>query len=107
MVVAVAKALEGGARAVLCASTGNTAASAAAYAARAQIPCTVVLPAGQVALGKLVQAVAFGARIVSVRGPFDAALAVVKELAAAGGTQPGNNGEPPRLAGPKHGGGRR
>src|SRR5256886_1312004 len=63
MVVAVAKALEDGARAVLCASTGNTAASAAAYAARAQIPCTVVLPAGQVALGKLVQPIAHGARV--------------------------------------------
>src|SRR5256886_11754155 len=55
MVVAVAKALEEGARMVLCASTGNTAASAAAYAARAQTPCTVVLPAGQVAAGKLAQ----------------------------------------------------
>ena len=101
MVVAVAKALEGGARAVLCASTGNTAASAAAYAARAQIPCTVVLPAGQVALGKLVQAVAFGARIVSVRGPFDAALAVVKELAAAGEATLVNSVNPLRLEGQK------
>ena len=101
MVVAVAKALEGGARAVLCASTGNTAASAAAYAARAQIPCTVVLPAGQVALGKLAQAVAFGARIVSVRGPFDAALAVVKELAAAGEATLVNSVNPLRLEGQK------
>src|SRR5881296_1779173 len=101
MVVAVAKALEGGARAVLCASTGNTAASAAAYAARAQIPCTVVLPAGQVALGKLVQAIAFGARIVSVRGPFDAALAVVKELAAAGEATLVNSVNPLRLEGQK------
>ena len=101
MVVAVAKALEDGARAVLCASTGNTAASAAAYAARAQIPCTVVLPAGQVALGKLVQAIAHGARIVSVRGPFDAALAVVRELAAAGEATLVNSVNPLRLEGQK------
>src|SRR2546428_2442605 len=77
MVVAVAKALEEGARAILCASTGNTAASAAAYAARAQISCMVVLPAGQVALGKLVQAGAFVARVGSVRGPLAAAAAGV------------------------------
>src|SRR2546428_13850981 len=84
VVVAVAKAVEGGARAVLCASTGHTGASAAAYAARAQIPCTVVLPSGQVALGKLVQAGALAARVGSVRGPLDAALAAAKGLAAAG-----------------------
>ncbi len=82
MVIAVAKAVEEGSRAVLCASTGNTAASAAAYAARAGLPCTVILPAGHVALGKLVQAIAFGARIVAVRGAFDAALTVVRELVA-------------------------
>src|SRR3989449_5743554 len=101
MVVAVAKALEEGARAILCASTGNTAASAAAYAARAQISCVVVLPAGQVALGKLVQAIAHGARIVSVRGPFDAALAVVRELAAAGEATLVNSVNPLRLEGQK------
>ena len=101
MVVAVAKALEEGARAVLCASTGNTAASAAAYAARAQITCTVVLPAGQVALGKLVQAIAFGARIVSVRGPFDAALGVVRDLAAGGEATLVNSVNPHRLEGQK------
>src|SRR5438045_9284298 len=81
MVVAVAKALEDGARMVLCASTGNTAASAAAYAARAGMSCTVILPAGQVAAGKLAQAIAHGARVVAVRGTFDAALAVVRTLA--------------------------
>src|SRR2546430_14203828 len=69
MGVAVAKALEGGARAGLCASTGNTAASAAAYAARAQIPCTVVLPAGQGALGELVPAVRLRAAVRSGPGP--------------------------------------
>lgn len=82
MVVAVAKALEEGARAVLCASTGNTAASAAAYAARAGIAAVVLLPAGKVAAGKLAQAVVYGARIVSVRGNFDAALRMARELAA-------------------------
>ena len=101
MVVAVAKALEEGSRAVLCASTGNTAASAAAYAARAGLPCTVVLPAGYVALGKLVQAIAFGARIVAVRGAFDAALAVVRELAASGEATLVNSVNPYRIEGQK------
>ncbi len=101
MVMAVAKALEEGARAVLCASTGNTAASAAAYAARAGIPCTVVLPAGYVALGKLVQAIAFGARIVAVRGAFDAAFAVVRELGASGEATLVNSINPYRIEGQK------
>ncbi|HET7701590.1 MAG TPA: threonine synthase [Candidatus Limnocylindria bacterium] len=101
MVVAVAKAVEEGSRAVLCASTGNTAASAAAYAARAGLPCTVVLPAGQVALGKLVQAIAFGARIVAVRGAFDAALAVVRELASSGEATLVNSVNPYRIEGQK------
>lgn len=74
MVLAVCKALENGARAVVCASTGNTSASAAAYAAAAGIPCFVLLPAGHVARGKLAQAMALGARVVAVRGNFDQAL---------------------------------
>jgi threonine synthase len=101
MVVAVAKALEERSGAVLCASTGNTAASAAAYAARAGLPCTVVLPAGYVALGKLAQAIMFGATVVSVRGPFDAALAIVKELAAQGEATLVNSVNPHRLEGQK------
>ncbi|MEK7863544.1 MAG: threonine synthase, partial [Chloroflexota bacterium] len=101
MVLAVAKAVEEGSRAVLCASTGNTAASAAAYAARAGLPCTVVLPAGYVALGKLVQAIAFGARIVAVRGAFDAALAVVRELAESGEATLVNSVNPYRIEGQK------
>jgi threonine synthase len=101
MVIAVAKAVEEGSRAVLCASTGNTAASAAAYAARAGLPCTVVLPAGHVALGKLVQAIAFGARIVAVRGAFDAALAVVRELGASGEATLVNSVNPYRIEGQK------
>jgi threonine synthase len=101
MVVAVAKALEERSGAVLCASTGNTAASAAAYAARAGLPCTVVLPAGHVALGKLAQAIAFGATVVTVRGPFDAALAVVKQLAEKGEATLVNSVNPHRLEGQK------
>lgn len=101
MVVAVAKALEAGARMVLCASTGNTAASAAAYAARGGLSCTVVLPAGQVAAGKLAQAIAHGARIVAVRGPFDAALAVARALAEQGEATLVNSVNPHRLEGQK------
>ena len=80
MVVAVAKALEEGARSVICASTGNTSASAAAYAAAAGLECVVVLPAGKIAVGKLLQALVFGARVISVRGNFDDALRVVRAL---------------------------
>ena len=101
MVVAVAKALEEGATSVICASTGNTAASAAAYAARAGLPCAVVLPAGHVALGKLAQATVFGARVVAVRGGFDDALVVVKQLAAAGGATLLNSVNPYRIEGQK------
>ena len=80
MVMAVAKALEDGARSVICASTGNTSASAAAYAAAAGLECVVVLPAGKIAVGKLLQALVFGARVVAVRGNFDEALRVVRAL---------------------------
>jgi threonine synthase len=101
MVVAVAKAMEEGAGSVLCASTGNTSASAAAYAARAGLPCTVILPAGYVALGKLLQAMAFGARIVAVRGGFDAALRVVRELGESGEATIVNSVNPYRVEGQK------
>ena len=80
MTVAVSKAVERGAQALICASTGNTSASAAAYAARAGIRCAVILPAGKIASGKLVQAFAHGARIVSIDGNFDDALRIVREL---------------------------
>ncbi len=80
MVIAVAKALEEGARATICASTGNTSASAAAYSARAGMPCLVVIPHGHIALGKLAQAVRHGARVVCVAGNFDDALRVVREI---------------------------
>ena len=80
MVLAVAKALESGAKSVICASTGNTSASAAAYAAAAGLECVVVLPAGKIAVGKLLQALVFGARVISVSGNFDDALNVVRAL---------------------------
>jgi threonine synthase len=81
MVVAVSKALEAGAGALICASTGNTSASAAAYGAAAGLEVVVVLPRGQIAAGKLLQAQVTGARIVAVEGNFDQALRVVRELA--------------------------
>jgi threonine synthase len=80
MVVAVAKAIEAGSRAIICASTGNTSASAAAYGAAAGLEVVVVLPRGRIAAGKLLQAQAAGARVVSVDGNFDAALRIVREL---------------------------
>ncbi|HET8569427.1 MAG TPA: threonine synthase [Candidatus Limnocylindria bacterium] len=103
MVVAVAKALEARAAAVLCASTGNTAASAAAYAARARLRCAVILPAGHVALGKLGQAIAFGARVVAVRGSFDDALRIAREAAERSGAVLVNSVNPHRLEGQKTG----
>jgi threonine synthase len=84
MVVAVAKAMEEGARAIICASTGNTAASAAAYGAAVGLEVVVVLPEGQIAAGKLLQAQMAGARVVAVRGNFDAALDAVRELVDGG-----------------------
>ena len=81
MVLAVAKAIEDGARSIICASTGNTSASAAAYGAAAGLEVIVVLPKGQIAMGKLVQALVAGARVVAVDGNFDAALRVVRALA--------------------------
>jgi threonine synthase len=81
MVVAVAKAVEEGARSIICASTGNTSASAAAYGAAHGLEVVVVLPSGKIAMGKLLQAVVAGARVVAVEGNFDAALRVVRALA--------------------------
>lgn len=80
MVLAVAKAIEEGSRVVICASTGNTSASAAAYAARAGIRAVILIPDGYVALGKLAQAAMYGAQIIAVRGNFDEALELVREV---------------------------
>ena len=84
MTIAIAKAVEEGAEAVVCASTGNTAASAAAYVARAGLPAVVLQPAGAVASGKLAQARALGARLLEVEGSFSDALDSARELAAQG-----------------------
>jgi threonine synthase len=81
MVLAVAKAMEAGARAIICASTGNTSASAAAYGAAAGLEVVVVLPKGQIAVGKLLQALVAGSRVVAIDGNFDRALGIVRELA--------------------------
>ncbi len=99
MVLAVNRAVGGGARAVVCASTGNTSASAAAYAAAAGLPCQVILPAGKVARGKLAQALAAGARLVMVDGNFDAALAAVRRLGEEGAAVVVNSINPDRLIG--------
>lgn len=84
MTVAVSRALEQGARGVVCASTGNTAASAAAYAARAGLPAAVLQPLGAVASAKLAQTRSLGARVLEIRGDFDAALAAAREAASSG-----------------------
>ena len=101
MTVAVSKAMEHGAKALICASTGNTSASAAAYAARAGIPCVVILPAGKIASGKLVQAVAYGARIVAIDDNFDDALRIVRELGDGHRFVVVNSINPDRIAGQK------
>ena len=80
MTVAISKAAEEGAKAVVCASTGNTSASAAAFAARAGLTCAVLIPEGHIALGKLAQALIHRARVLQVRGNFDQALTIVREL---------------------------
>jgi threonine synthase len=101
MTVAVSKALERKARALICASTGNTSASAAAYAARAGVPCVVILPAGKIARGKLVQAFACGAKIVPIDGNFDDALRIVRELGEQNELVIVNSINPDRIAGQK------
>ena len=101
MTVAVSKAVEKGAAAVICASTGNTSASAAAYAARAGIRCAVVLPAGKIASGKLVQAFAYGANVVAINGNFDDALKVVRKLGERPDFAIVNSINPNRIAGQK------
>jgi len=101
MTVAVSKAVEEGALAVVCASTGNTAASAAAYAARAGLPALVLQPAGAVALGKLAQARAHGARVLEVRGSFDQALDAARRLTERGTHVLVNSLNPYRLQGQK------
>src|SRR5205809_4255233 len=101
MTVAISKAMERGTKAVICASTGNTSASAAAYAARAGILCMVILPAGKIAIGKLVQAFAYGAKIIAIDGNFDDALRIVRDLGESGDFAIVNSVNPDRIAGQK------
>ena len=101
MTIAISKAAAEGAKAVVCASTGNTSASAAAYAARAGLDCVVLIPEGYIALGKLAQALVHGARVLQVRGNFDEALAVVRELPKRVPVTVVNSVNPYRLEGQK------
>ena len=101
MTMAISRAVEAGTRAVICASTGNTSASAAAYAARAGVKCAVVVPAGGVAGGKLAQAIAHGALILEIDGSFDAALRVCRDMAEQGDVTLVNSINPYRIEGQK------
>jgi threonine synthase len=101
MAVATAKALEAGAQALLCASAGNTSASAAAYAARYRLRAVAVVSAVGVAAGKIAQTLAYGATIIPVRAPFDRALQLVKSLGETPGVALVNSINPHRLEGQK------
>ncbi|MFC3886697.1 threonine synthase [Bacillus songklensis] len=101
MVMAVAKAKEEGSKTVICASTGNTSAAAAAYAARAGMGCIVVIPNGKIAMGKLAQAVMYGAEIVAIEGNFDHALAMVRKLSETAPITLVNSVNPYRIEGQK------
>jgi len=103
MTLAITKAVEDGAKAVVCASTGNTSASAAAYAARAGLTCAVLIPDGYIALGKLTQALVHGARVVQIHGNFDRALDIVRELGEHAPLTIVNSVNPFRIEGQKTG----
>lgn len=101
MTVAVSMAKEEGATAVICASTGNTSAAAAAYAAKANMTCAVLIPEGAVALGKLAQAMAYGAKVISIDGNFDTALKMVREISSRCPITLVNSVNPYRIEGQK------
>ncbi len=103
MTMAVSRAVEAGSRAVICASTGNTSASAAAYAARAGIKAFVVIPEGKIALGKLAQAMIHGATVIKIRGNFDDALNIVKKISEEHPITLVNSLNPHRIEGQKSG----
>ncbi len=103
MTMAVSKAKENGARVVICASTGNTSASAAAYAARAGLRCVVLIPQGAIALGKLSQALIHGATVIPIKGNFDAALRMVREISEKHPVTLVNSVNPYRIEGQKTG----
>ena len=101
MTVAISKAAEDGAKAVICASTGNTSASAAAYAVRAQMTCAVLVPQGKIALGKMAQALAHGAKLLQVDGNFDDCLELAQKLAVDYPVALVNSVNPYRIEGQK------
>ena len=103
MVMAIAKALEAGKKRIICASTGNTSAAAAAYGARYQLETIVLVPAGEIALGKLAQAMAYGARILAVNGSFDDALNAVRSIVEIMDIELVNSVNPYRIEGQKTG----
>ena len=103
MIMAIAKAVEEGSKAVMCASTGNTSASAAAYAASQGLETIIIIPEGKIALGKLAQAIMHGARIVSIEGNFDQALNMVRELTSRHPVTLVNSINPYRIEGQKTG----
>lgn len=103
MTMAITKALEEGSKAVICGSTGNTSASAAAYSARAGLVCTVLVPAGMIAMGKMAQSVIHGARVITVDGNFDAALRIVREITERYPVTLVNSVNPYRIEGQKSG----
>lgn len=101
MTMAISKAKERGAQVVICASTGNTSAAAAAYAARAGLRCIVLIPEGNIALGKMAQALMYGATTISIQGNFDDALQIVRELGETGKVEVVNSINPFRIEGQK------
>lgn len=101
MTLAVSKAAESGMKTIMCASTGNTSASAAAYAARAGMKCTVLIPGGKIALGKLAQALIYGARVLAIDGNFDDALRLVRDVTSTHPIALVNSVNPYRLEGQK------
>lgn len=103
MTMAISKAVEEGSKAVICASTGNTSASAAAYAARAKLRCVVLLPDGAIAMGKLAQAMIHGAKVLAIKGNFDQALELVREISSQYPITLVNSVNPYRIEGQKTG----
>jgi threonine synthase len=101
MVMAVAKAVEAGSKAIICASTGNTSASAAAFAAYCGLECIIVIPGGKIALGKLAQAIVYGAKIIAIDGNFDKALEIVRSLSERNPVTLVNSLNPYRIEGQK------
>lgn len=101
MVMAVAKAMEEGSRTIMCASTGNTSAAAAAYAARGGLNCIVIIPNNNIALGKLAQAMIYGAKVIAIEGNFDRALEIVRDITAKHPITLVNSVNPYRIEGQK------